>query len=139
MGRKESSNSQSKPMAHSPVPKLATPEKRTIPLAFASIACVALPVFLPSTFPLAWIGLVPFLVALNFSRWQMSLIVSLIFGSAFHGAANYWLIPTIAELGPYTESPNQPMLFWAIFGFVALVLWQSLFVVLFGLIVWSVL
>ncbi len=125
-------------MARSPVPALATVEKRKVSLAIVSAICLSLPLFIPATFPLAWFGLVFLMAAINSSHWKVALMASSVFGLAFHGAANYWLVPTVAGLEPYTESQNQAMEIWAIVAFVALLLWQSLFAAIFGLIAWSV-
>lgn len=126
-------------MARQSISALAAFEKRAIPLAITSSFCLALPLFIPLTFPLPWFGLVFLLSALQSNRWQFALTGSLIFGIAFHSAANYWLIPTVADLGPYTESPSQWMSAWAVIAFVALLLWQSFFSAIFGLIAWSIL
>ncbi len=125
-------------MARPPLSVSAKVEKRGISLAIFSAACLSLPIFIPWVFPLAWFGLVPFFVAINSNRWKVALAVSLVFGFAFHGSVNYWLVPTVADLGPYTELQNQMMAVWAIVAFVALVLWQSLFVVLLGLTSWAI-
>lgn len=52
--------------------------------------------------------------------------------------ANYWLIPTIVDLAPYAGSTPKAMVVWAILGFVALLLWQSLFAAIFCVSVWLV-
>jgi apolipoprotein N-acyltransferase len=117
---------------------LATAEKRTIPLAALSAVCLATPLFYPLAFPIAWIGLVPLLIALQTQRWQIAFAASVLFGFVFHGLANYWLVPTISNLAPFAQSTKQAMAIWAVVGFFALLLWQSLFSVLFGMLVWWV-
>ncbi len=125
-------------MAGSFVKALGTPAKRTIPLAVSSAICLAIPLFVPLAFPLAWFGLVPLIAAINSPRWQVPLTVSFLFGFLFHGFANYWLIPTIADLAPFAESTPQAMKIWAVLGFIALLLWQSLFNMLFCIAVWLI-
>ena len=115
---------------------LATAEKRALPLSVLSAVCLATPLFYPLTFPLAWVGLVPLFIALQTQRWQVAFTVSALFGFAFHGLANYWLVPTIANLAPFAQSTKQAMAIWAVVGFFALLLWQSLFSLLFGMLVW---
>ncbi len=115
---------------------LATAEKRALPLSVLSAVCLATPLFYPLTFPLAWVGLVPLFIALQTQRWQVAFIASALFGFVFHGLANYWLVPTIANLAPFAQSTKQAMAIWAVVGFFALLLWQSLFSLLFGMLVW---
>lgn len=114
------------------IPTLAKAEKPAIPLTVVSAVLTAVPIFFPLTFPFAWFGLVPFLFALQTNDWKVTLTVSLIFGFVFHGATNYWLIPTISGLAPFANSTPQIMAVWAVIGFVALLILQSLFTVLFG-------
>jgi len=117
---------------------LATAEKRALPLAVLSAVCLAMPLFYPLAFPLAWIGLVPLLITLQNQRWQIAFIASVFFGFVFHGLANYWLVPTIANLAPFADSTRQAMSVWAVIAFLALLVWQSLFSALFGMSVWWV-
>ena len=123
-------------MVGPPVKTLAASAKRTIPLAVLSAICLAVPLFIPLAFPLAWFGLVPLIAALQSPCWKVPLTVSLLFGFVFHGIANYWLVPTIVDLAPFAESTPQAMTIWAILGFIALLIWQSLFVALFSILVW---
>ncbi len=125
-------------MAGSSVKALATLEKRAAILAVSSATLLAIPIFVPLAFPLAWFCLVPLMAALQSPRWQVSLTVSLLFGLVFHGFANYWLVPTIITLAPFAESTTQAMTVWAIVGFIALLLWQSLFAMLFGISLWLI-
>ncbi len=117
---------------------LATIEKRALPLAALSAFCLAIPLFYPSSFPIAWFGLVPLLISLQTRRWQVALAASAFFGFVFHGLSNYWLVPTIANLAPFAQLTKQAMAIWAVVGFFALLLWQSLFSLLFGMLVWWV-
>lgn len=123
-------------MVGSSVQILATVKGRTLSLATFSAVCLALPLFNPLTFPLAWFGLIPLLIALQTRRWQVALMASFLFGVVFHGLANYWLVPTIAELAPFANSTAGAMMVWAVVGSVALLVWQSLFSVLFGISFW---
>jgi len=125
-------------VAGSAVKALATPERRAVPLALFSALCLSVPLFVPLAFPLAWFGLAPLVAAFRSPRWRPVLTVSLVFGFAFHGLANYWLVPTIVDLAPFAESTPQAMRVWAVLGFVALLLWQSLFVAVFGISVWLI-
>lgn len=125
-------------MAGPHITALATAEKRTLPLAALSAVCLATPLFYPLAFPLAWFGLVPLLIALQTQRRQIAFAASVLFGFVFHGLANYWLVPTIANLAPFAQSTKQAMAVWAVVGFFALLLWQSLSSVLFGMSVWLV-
>ncbi|MFN4179332.1 MAG: apolipoprotein N-acyltransferase, partial [Armatimonadota bacterium] len=139
MGREQASReTRTKPMAGSPVKALATIEKRAAILAVSSATLLAIPLFVPIAFPLAWFGLAPLMAALQSPRWQVPLTVSLIFGLVFHGFANYWLVPTIITLAPFAESTTQAMTVWAIVGFIALLLWQSLFAMIFGISLWLI-
>ncbi len=139
MGREQASReTRTKPMVGSPVKALATLEKRTAILAISSATLFAIPLFVPLAFPLAWFCLVPLMVALQSPCWQFPLTVSLLFGLVFHGFANYWLVPTIITLAPFAESTTQAMTIWAILGFVSLLLWQSLFATLFGILLWLI-
>jgi apolipoprotein N-acyltransferase len=88
------------------------------------------------TFPFAWFALVPLLIALQTQRWKVAFTASMLFGFAFHGLANYWLVPTIANLAPFADSTREAMSVWAVIAFFTLLLWQSLFSVLFGMLVW---
>ncbi|MCX7643164.1 MAG: apolipoprotein N-acyltransferase, partial [Armatimonadetes bacterium] len=133
-----SRETRTKQVAVSHLKTLATPARRAISLAVFSAICLAVPLFFPAAFPLAWFGLIPLLASFHSPRWQASLTASLTFGFAFHGLANYWLVPTISGLAPFAESTPQAMAIWAIVGFVALLLWQSLFAVFFGIFVWVV-
>ncbi|MFA0782974.1 MAG: hypothetical protein YYHSYBAR_001365, partial [Candidatus Fervidibacter sacchari] len=115
---------------------LAAIEKRALPLAALSAVCLAIPLFYPLAFPIAWFALAPLLIVLQTQRWQIAFTASALFGFVFHGLANYWLVPTIANLAPYADSTKQVMAVWAVIGFLALLLWQGLFSVRFGRVVW---
>lgn len=126
-------------MAETAFPSLAEPARTALALAICSAVCFALPLFFPLTFPLAWVGLVPLLFALHSLGWKGALVNSLAFGISFHGLANYWLVPTVVNLTPFTEASPTAMHFWAIAAFVGLLLWQSVFVTLFSMTAWAIL
>jgi apolipoprotein N-acyltransferase len=79
------------------------------------------------------------LAALKGKSWRRALFCALLFGVTFHGAANYWLVPTVAHLSPFTGLSPTAMLGWGILAFFGALLWQTLFVVLFGMLAWALL
>jgi len=125
-------------MVNPHIPTLAKAEKRALPLAALSAISLAVPLFYPFAFPIAWFALVPLIIALKVQRWQVAFLVSALFGFIYHGFANYWLVPTIVNLAPFTDSTRQAMSVWAVIAFLALLVWQSLFSALFGMSVWWV-
>ena len=72
---------------------------------------------------LAWVALVPFFIALNRAEnWKGSAANGFVFGIVFFGVNLFWLTSLYRFVGG-----------WIILGWVALVVFQTLFIVLFAL------
>ncbi len=126
-------------MARAPVPPLAAATRRPIALALASATLLLLPFFVSLAFFVAWFALIPFFQSLSGQRWKTALAASLVWGLVYHGCLNYWLVPTIIDLGPFANTPTATMKVWAGIAFLALLLWQGLFALLFGGLAWRLL
>ena len=75
-------------------------------------------------FGLAWLALVPFFLVLSRTkRLGSCLLVSFFFGISFFGLHLFWLESLSAFVG-----------WWSVFGLVCLVFFQTLFIILFGLL-----
>lgn len=118
---------------------LAPPAWRPVALTLSAAGLLALPLFVPATFFVAWFALTPFLTALQTSNRRFAFLLSLLFGWVYHGLANYWLVPTVTDLGPFATIPISTMKVWALLAFVVLLFWQGLFAVLFGALTWLLL
>jgi len=79
------------------------------------------------------------LTSLRGKSWRRALFCALLFGFVFHGAANYWLVATVARLSPFTGLSPTAMLGGGILAFFGALLWQVLFVALFGMLAWALL
>jgi len=74
---------------------------------------------------LAWLGLVPFFIALfNAKRYNTAALYGLVFGSVYFFGVFLWVFSLSRWVGP-----------WAYIGLIFLSLYQSLFIVLFSLAV----
>jgi apolipoprotein N-acyltransferase len=83
------------------------------------LLAVSFPKF--SLFGLAWIALVPFFLALIRSKhWKESVLCGLVFGLVFFGIHFFWIM----TLYRFVQA-------WALLGLAALIVFQTLFIVLF--------
>jgi len=90
------------------------------PIISGVLLALAFPKF--NLWPLAWFALVPFFFALNKARdWKESLFCGLSFGLVFFSINLFWVTSLFRFVGG-----------WAVFGWVCLVVFQSLFIVLFS-------
>lgn len=94
-------------------------------LIISGILC-SLPFINFSLFPLAWVSLVPFFIALYKSKNDKeSVLFGFVFGIFFFGITLYW----ITELRHFVS-------LWAYLGWIAVTLFQSLFIVVFSFILY---
>jgi apolipoprotein N-acyltransferase len=86
------------------------------------LLALAFPKF--NLFWIAWIALVPFFIALGKAKnWKESAVCGFLFGVVFFGIHLFWVNSLFRFAG-----------WWVILGWVALVLFQTLFIVLFVLV-----
>ncbi|MDD4179223.1 MAG: apolipoprotein N-acyltransferase [Candidatus Margulisbacteria bacterium] len=73
--------------------------------------------------PLAWVALVPFFMALkNAKTWQSSALAGFLFGTVFFGIHLFWVI-SLFRFGGW----------WIVTGWVGLIIFQALFLAVFAL------
>ncbi len=120
------------PAAPSPDRSPRLPTSLSLSLTLLSALLLSASFHLPVLWFLPWFGLTPWLLVLMGATFRQSVLYSLLWGSVFNGLVNVWLIPTVRSLGPFSTTPDAPMTLWSFVAFLSLVVYQSLFQVLFG-------
>lgn len=93
-----------------------------LPALSGILLALAFPKF--NLFWLAWFALVPLFIALgNTKNWKESLLCGFCFGSVFFGIHLFWLNSLFRFVG-----------WWVLLGWVGLILFQTLFILLFAVI-----
>jgi len=91
------------------------------PIISGVLLALAFPKF--NLWPLAWVALVPFFLALkNAKTWQSSALAGFLFGAVFFGIHLFWVTALFRFAG-----------WWVVTGWVGLMLFQALFMGVFAL------